>query len=382
MSKIPIKIHPFFWVFAFLIGWLNSGEFTSALIWMVIILISVLVHEFGHAIAAIAFGQRVKVHLVAFGGLTFRHGPKLSPLKDFIVVLCGPLAGFSLYLVGEALLPLVGAEAPLLLYGLKVTVMVNLIWTLLNLLPVQPLDGGKLFSIILEAIFGLKGYKAALIISVVLGFGLSLVSFLYNQLFLGILFFLLAYESLRSKNAVKEMSVQDKDETLQLQLKNAGQLISEGKPEEALSLYQDIRNQTHAGMIYLAATEAAARLLVEKGQTDENSLHKAYELLLSIASKSPRSLALLHRLAFQLKDYDQVVKIGNETYQHFPSSEISLLNAIASAALGKVEAAVGWLECTAREGMTDIQQLLQKKEFDRVRNEPLFEKFVKSMTGR
>lgn len=33
-GRIPLAIHPFFWVFAALIGWLNSGSPLGALIWV------------------------------------------------------------------------------------------------------------------------------------------------------------------------------------------------------------------------------------------------------------------------------------------------------------------------------------------------------------
>jgi stage IV sporulation protein FB len=379
MRRIPIKIHPLFWVFAFLIGWLNSGGLTGALIWTIIILISVLVHECGHAITAIAFGQKVRIQLVAFGGLTLRHGPKLKPWQDFIVVLCGPLAGFMLFFLCRALLPLAATRSPTFLFALQVATTVNLIWTLLNLLPIMPLDGGKLFSIILESIFGFKGLKAALIISVGLGFVLSLISFVFNQLFLGILFFLLAYESLRSTRYMSVMSDQDRSESLQSLLKKAQHFRSIGDENQALSLYRDIRTQSKKGIIYATATEAAAQMLAEKGNADEGALKEAYELLLSLPSLSPDSKLLFHRLAYQVKDYEQVIKKGNDVYQLFPSYETALLNAASYASLGNAEPAVGWLECAVREGVPNIEPVLMKKEFDRIRNEPLFSKFLETV---
>lgn len=379
MSRIPIKIHPLFWVFAFLIGWLNSGAFSAALIWMIVILISVLVHECGHAITAIAFGQRVRIQLVAFGGLTLRHGPKIKPWQDFVVVLCGPLAGFLLYFACRGLLPLVAEKSPGLLFALQVGVTVNLLWTLLNLLPIMPLDGGKLFSIVLEAIFGLKGLKAALMISVGLGFILSLLSFVFNQLFLGILFFLLGYESLRSARYMNVMSDQDRDESLQSLLGKAQQFRANGDDNQALSIYQDIRQRSRAGIIYSSATESAAQILAEMGMTDEHALTEAYQLLSSLPSLSSEAKLLYHRLAYQLKNYEEVIKKGGEVYQLFPGYETALLNAASCAALGQVEPSVGWLECAVREGIPNIATVVQKKEFDQIRNEPLFERFLKGM---
>ena len=67
-SKIPIKIYPFFWILAIGIGWLNSMTLMGTAIWTVVIIISVVVHEYGHALTAMAFGQTAVIQLVGLGG--------------------------------------------------------------------------------------------------------------------------------------------------------------------------------------------------------------------------------------------------------------------------------------------------------------------------
>ena len=62
--KIPISIKPFFWIFAVLIGFLMSGTLLGTIIWVVIIFVSVLVHELGHATVALAFNQNPKIELM------------------------------------------------------------------------------------------------------------------------------------------------------------------------------------------------------------------------------------------------------------------------------------------------------------------------------
>ncbi len=94
---IPITIHPLFWVIAVLIGWLNSWSPVGTLLWTIVILVSLLVHEYGHALTAKGFGQRVSIELVAMGGLTYHRGKKLKPWQDFLIILMGPLAGFLLF---------------------------------------------------------------------------------------------------------------------------------------------------------------------------------------------------------------------------------------------------------------------------------------------
>ncbi len=96
--RIPINIHAFFWVLILMIGWLNSGSIPGTAIWAAVILVSVLIHEYGHAITAVAFGQIAEINLVGLGGITRRSGGgDLPRWRDFLIVLNGPLAGFALF---------------------------------------------------------------------------------------------------------------------------------------------------------------------------------------------------------------------------------------------------------------------------------------------
>jgi len=96
LKKIPVTISPFFWLLAAFIGFMGTGNIQGTLIWMVVIIASVLVHEFGHALTALFFGQKVRVQLVAFGGMTERQGPKLKLWQEFLITLNGPLAGLMM----------------------------------------------------------------------------------------------------------------------------------------------------------------------------------------------------------------------------------------------------------------------------------------------
>ena len=229
-GKIPIRIYPFFWVLALIIGWLNSfsemGSINTALIktalWVVVITISVIVHEYGHALSALAFGQKAKIDLVGFGGVTQRGGPKLKLWKEFIIVLCGPLFGLCLAFLAFLLLNKMG-ERPLNMwrYILEITFYVNVFWTVVNLLPVQPLDGGRLLSIVLEGIFGIKGIKIAFFLSILTATAIGLLFFAFQAVLAGSLFLILAFESYRSWQSSLAMREQDQNEEAQQLLKRA-----------------------------------------------------------------------------------------------------------------------------------------------------------------
>src|SRR3972149_11388238 len=97
-GKIPIIIHPTFFIIAALIGYINSFSLIGTLIWIGIILVSVIIHEFGHALTALIFGQKPRIELVALGGLTYHEGGGLPYWKQFIIVFDGPLFGFFLFI--------------------------------------------------------------------------------------------------------------------------------------------------------------------------------------------------------------------------------------------------------------------------------------------
>ncbi|MCF7806708.1 MAG: site-2 protease family protein, partial [Simkaniaceae bacterium] len=178
--SIPIRISPFFFLTAGLIGYYISRNFTGMLIWIGVIFISIIVHEFGHALISRAFGQNPQIELTAFGGVTYATQPKISLPKEFLVVLAGPCFGFSLFLIGEALILLKVFSNPLILSFLDIIVTVNFLWTILNLIPVLPLDGGQLMRIILEGVFGYKGRHGAFIASMIVSL-LIAMAFIFFQ---------------------------------------------------------------------------------------------------------------------------------------------------------------------------------------------------------
>ena len=85
-GKIPVTIHPTFFLIAAVIGYLNSMSLIGTIIWFGINLVSVLIHEFGHAITAKLFGLAPRIELVAMGGLTYHEGGKLPYWKQFFIV--------------------------------------------------------------------------------------------------------------------------------------------------------------------------------------------------------------------------------------------------------------------------------------------------------
>ncbi len=379
-GSIPIIISPFFWLLAAAIGWMNTFTLQGTAIWVGLIFVSVLVHEFGHALTAVAFGQRAFIELVGFGGITKRRGGHIKPWQEFIVVLNGPLAGCVLCGLawwGKEILQ-VSHPQSVLTYVVSMAFYVNVFWTVINLLPIQPLDGGKLLSIALEGIFGFRGTKIALFISLVLAAGLSVFFFVIQAFLAGALFMLFTYEAYRAWKASLSMTQQDQNLILQHLLKEVERDLHQGHKDEAQAKLMQIREHAKAGVIYVAATEQLAQLWAEKGE-----FQTAYDLLESVHTKlSIEALRLLHQLAYTLKKWEQVAKLGDGTYQANPSYQTALINATSHSMLAQVRPAIGWLHCALRDGAPNLREVLELHEFDPIRNDPRFLEFVNELAPR
>ncbi len=370
-GKIPLSIHPLFWLTAGIIGYLNSQSLIGTLVWIFVILVSVVVHEMGHATTALFFGLKPRIELVALGGLTYHQGDKLSFWRQFFIVLNGPLFGFMLFVLAWMLLKIPALSAGFWGGVLTLFFWVNLIWTILNLVPVMPLDGGQLLRIVFEAIFGAKGFRYSLIVGMAIAGGASLFFFLFQHYLIGALFFLFAFQSFDMFRKVRHFSEEDTSDDLKKALQQAETDLQEGQKEKALSSFEKIRGDSKEGMIHLMATQYLAFLKYDKGNVQE-----AFDLLEPIRSEiSPEALCLLQKAAFEIKNFSLVEEIGPTCFQTMPSKEVALRNALALASLAKEKPAVGWLETAFQEGLENISGILQGPEFDPIRDTTPFQKF-------
>jgi Zn-dependent protease len=362
---IPINIYPIFWLLSIAIAVLNSSTIPEILIWIGIVFFSVLIHEFGHAITALFFGQKAHIDLLGFGGLTKRHGKKLKKWQDFLITLNGPLAGFLFYLICMGLyIYIAPPKDGYLSYTLFYTATINLFWTVLNLLPIQPLDGGHLLRITLEGLFGLKGMKIALFISIVLAGLMTVLGFVSHQLLIGIIFFMFTFENYRLWKSSLSLTDFDQDSVLQNMLKSAKKDLSIGNFEGALNQFQQIRDVSSKGIIYAQATESMAEILDQLGKYEEG-----FDLLKPLAANlNPESVLLYHKLAFQSNHFDVAAKVGDKAYQLHPDYEVALINSLSNSIIDEKMPAIGWLNCAIRDGLPNIYAITTKPEYDNIRH--------------
>lgn len=131
-----IHIHPLFWFVALIAVMTAQFQMLLLLFWIV------LWHELGHVFAAHLFSWRVKrVLLLPFGGVAEMDEHGNRPFyEELIVTIAGPLQHliifFIAYIAHHANVISSEMYRQLLEYNLSIL--------LINLLPIWPLDGGKL----------------------------------------------------------------------------------------------------------------------------------------------------------------------------------------------------------------------------------------------
>lgn len=375
-GRIPLTIYPTFWIFAALIGYLNSMSFVGTLIWIGIIFVSVLFHEMGHALTALACGRHPRIELVALGGLTYHEGSRSLPFwKQFFIVFNGPLFGLILAVLATLLL-----HVPALSEGIpgsiiSLTRLVNLFWTVVNLVPVMPLDGGQLLRLIFEKLCGAKGFRYALITSLVVSLLLSLFFFATQGFLIGALFFLFAFQSYDLLRKTCHFSVEDERDVLKEKIVRIEESLQKGDKAAVAALCREVRTLAHKGVIFETATQYLAFIEYEEGH-----LEAVYELLSPLKKDLAGDvLCLLQKAAFEVKDFALVAEAASSCFQTLPTVETALLSAYAHAQLKQVTASVGWLQTAIDEGLEDAAQVLANPLLDPIRGNTQFQEFQKHL---
>ncbi len=374
-GRIPILIHPFFWLLATFIGWVNSGgNLYGALMWIGVIFFSVLIHEYGHALTSCLFKQKARIQLVALGGLTSYEGPKLKFWQQFLIVFNGPLFGFFLFLFATFSLHTWNLSPPV--YQIfKITQVANLFWTIVNLLPVLPLDGGQLLRIILEASFGIRGFKASLILGAIIATLLAFAFLLIQFYLAGALFFLFAFQSFDLWRKSRIANAKDRDDDNRKLLLEGEVALAQGKKEKAIRCFEQVHQQASGGMLASSAAQYLAILFMNEGKHKE-----AYDLLLPIQETlGDETLPLMHQLASEYENYPLVAKISATCYQLSPSQEMALRSARAFAHLKEARLSGGWLQAAWKFGNLPLETILKEQEFLNLKDSPEFQQFIEKM---
>lgn len=153
---IPVEIQPWFWITLAILGAPGSGGGATQegiLIMFLFVLagfISILVHELGHALTGRKFGAQTAITLHAFGGYAIFPSARFTRWQDFLVTAAGPAVQFILGVIIFFIYAKVeGTVSPFAGHFLKALTAISIVWAVLNLIPVLPLDGGRLLASVL-----------------------------------------------------------------------------------------------------------------------------------------------------------------------------------------------------------------------------------------
>ena len=164
IAGIDVRIHA---TFLLLLAWFGVVYYSeggqaalfSGLSFLLLLFVCVVLHEFGHALAARAYGINTPdITLLPIGGVARLERMPDKPWQELVVALAGPavnvVIAFGLYVVVGRLFGLGDllqlAEGP----GNVLTQLlaINVILVVFNLLPAFPMDGGR----VLRALLAMK----------------------------------------------------------------------------------------------------------------------------------------------------------------------------------------------------------------------------------
>jgi stage IV sporulation protein FB len=184
--------------------------------------VSVLVHEMGHALAIRALGVQPWITLYGMGGLTSHQGGRFPPTTQILVSLAGPVAGFAFAAIVVLLVKASGHEIEFI-FGLPNLIrwlfggftnrgllelcndllFVNIWWGILNLLPILPLDGGRITNEALNICHPRGALQISLWVSVIVATAMAATGLITQPMdwFRALLFGSLAYSSFQMLSA-------------------------------------------------------------------------------------------------------------------------------------------------------------------------------------
>ncbi|GIO64418.1 MULTISPECIES: M50 family metallopeptidase [Paenibacillus] len=135
---MTLSLHPFFVIL--MLFSVVTGHFLE----LITLFVIVFIHELGHAGAALMYGVRIRsIQFLPFGGVVeIEDQGRLTAWKEIVIAAAGPLQN-GMMILFALLLRLAGwgdgAFLSYVIYG-------NAMIALFNLLPILPLDGGKILQ--------------------------------------------------------------------------------------------------------------------------------------------------------------------------------------------------------------------------------------------
>jgi Zn-dependent protease len=326
LGPFPVTVEVSFLIAAVFLG-LNFTA-VELPIWVVVVFVSVLVHELGHAFVAKALGGKPQIKLEGLGGLTLPLlQQKPGTLQRIVLSVAGPAAGLALggvALAAERAFPLDGV--PLAAFAIEQFKWTSVAWAALNMLPVLPLDGGHVLEAAIEGVRKKPSIRAAAAVSMVVAAAVAVYSyFRLHQLFLALFMVLFAAQNL----AIFQRSRPRPEEPAE----------EEGPPQPSPLERADIARITEVARRAMAAGDPQSALAAAD--------------LLEASDGAARQAAGLRIRAGVLLAQGQLVDAGlhaGRSFTLFPQADAAVVAARANLRNGDREAAASWLRRAVEAG--------------------------------
>ena len=253
IAGIPVRVDPSFLVVIGILGYvsqpISQGFQWSILIsWMVVAFFSVLLHEFGHTDRVPPL-RRPAEHLGRGVRRPRRGSGELSPGQHVVVSLAGPLSVLILIGLPAAWIWNSGSVTSSMGHEvLRQVLWINVGWSLLNLLPILPLDGGNVAMSLLDLSTKGRGRRPAEILSIVAAAALGLVALAIGQIFIALFIGIFAFMNIGSLSRVKQQQMGD-------ELVYAQKALVEHRPADAEKVTHAVLARRPSGPTLRTASE-------------------------------------------------------------------------------------------------------------------------------
>ncbi len=159
--EIPLYVDISF-AFLLLIFVNSFSSFSYGVTAALLLAISVVLHELGHALTARAFGYATRdITISLLGGCASLIALPRKASQEFLTAIAGPAVSFLLCGIGFGALVFLPIRSEWVYFVFMYTAWMNLMLGAFNLLPGFPLDGGRIFRSVLRAFFSRE--KATLV---------------------------------------------------------------------------------------------------------------------------------------------------------------------------------------------------------------------------
>jgi Zn-dependent protease len=383
--------------------------------WFIVVFISIMIHELGHALSFRLFGCTPWIRLYGFGGQTgIGEGQNIKPWQDLVTSIAGPAAGLlfgGIIILIQPFFP-VSDIADQVFIDL---IAVNIWWGLINLIPLYPLDGGHVAKIAIVHFFKAKGEKIFYGFSMVAAIAIGGVCVFLNQYWIAIISGFLFFNNLQTLRQLSEIGA---DRGLSSEFKKvyaffqagnftdaltaSGELYAKastpklknhalnlgcwalyrlGNHTEALarlennadpklrdeflygillnanSRYKEANDYLHRTFVSRLDNDTAAILIQNLEKLDDtDTLYKTIMMYQGARISGPlyKSVA---RFLYEKGKFSESVEVGSLQYSKFKDSNAAYNVACAKNRMGDKKGAIRWLTIAVKSGFSDWMQI-------------------------